>query len=44
MPTPLRSFRVADSLWQKAMKRALKEGVTLSEVIVDALRAYVAKK
>jgi hypothetical protein len=40
--TPLRNVRVADELWDAAKERAAENGETLTEVIVRALRRYVA--
>jgi len=40
----IRSVRVSDQLWLKAMAKAKKNGMTLSEVIVDFLKEYVKKK
>jgi hypothetical protein len=39
--TKHRSIRVEDALWDPAKAKADKEGVNLSEVIREALRAYV---
>lgn len=37
----MRSVRVSDSLWAAVKARAAAEEKTVSEVIVDALKAYV---
>lgn len=39
-PTPLRSVRVPDDVWQAAQRRAAERGETVSAVIVRALRRY----
>jgi hypothetical protein len=39
--TPLRTIRVPDELWRKALKLAAKNGETVSEVIRRALIEYV---
>jgi hypothetical protein len=37
----MRSVRVSDSLWNAVKARATAEEKTVSEVIVDALKAYI---
>jgi hypothetical protein len=37
----MRSVRVSDSLWAAVKARAAAEEKSVSEVIVDALKAYV---
>jgi hypothetical protein len=37
----MRSVRVSDSLWNAVKVRAAAEEKTVSEVIVDALKAYI---
>jgi hypothetical protein len=37
----MRSVRVSDSLWNAVKARAAAEEKTVSEVIVDALKAYI---
>lgn len=39
--TPTRTIRVADDLWLKVQKKAAKQGVTVTSVIIDALEDYV---
>ena len=41
--TPTRTIRVADDLWFAVQKKAAREGVTVTSVIVDALVAYKDK-
>jgi len=36
-----RSVRVSDSLWQAVKDKALADHKSVSEVIVDALKAYI---
>lgn len=42
-PTPLRNIRVADDLWNAAKTTAEARAETLTSVIEDALRRYVAR-
>jgi macrodomain Ter protein organizer (MatP/YcbG family) len=37
----IRSIRVSEQLWRKAMAKAKSEGKTVSEVIVDFLKEFV---
>lgn len=41
MSKNLRAFRVEDELWADALEKAVAEGRTLSDVIREALEAYV---
>ena len=41
--TPTRTIRVSDDLWLAVQKKAAKQGVTVTSVIVDALIAYKDK-
>jgi hypothetical protein len=36
-----RSVRVSDSLWQAVKDKAVSDQKSVSEVIVDALKAYI---
>lgn len=38
--TPLRSFRVPDEVWQAALRRAQREGTTLTTLLVETLEEY----
>lgn len=38
--TPQRTFRVPDDLWQAAQERAARLGVTVSSVLINALRTF----
>jgi hypothetical protein len=40
--TPSRAVRVPDVLWDAARDRAAQDGRTVTSVIIEALRAYVA--
>lgn len=40
MPMPLRSLRIEDELWWRAMDRATREGVSLSAMIREWLEEY----
>jgi hypothetical protein len=37
----VRSVRVSDQLWARAMAKAKSEGKSVSEVIVDFLKEYI---
>ena len=37
----VRSVRVSDQLWARAMAKARSEGKSVSEVIVDFLKDYI---
>lgn len=39
-PTPIRTVRVPDDVWQAAQERAAEKGETVSAVIVRALKRY----
>lgn len=39
--TPTRTIRVSDDLWKAVQRKAALEGVTVTSVIVDSLRAYL---
>lgn len=41
--TPTRTIRVADNLWLAVQKKAAKEKVTVTSIIIEALQAYVDK-
>jgi macrodomain Ter protein organizer (MatP/YcbG family) len=36
-----RSVRVSDQVWQRAKEKANKQGMTVSEVIVDFLKEFI---
>lgn len=42
-PTPIRTVRVPDDVWQAAQDRAAENGETVSAVIVRALKRYGKK-
>jgi len=42
-PTPIRTVRVPDDVWQAAQDRAAEKGETVSAVIVRALKRYGKK-
>lgn len=37
----LRAFRVEDALWDQAIEKSQLEGITVSEVLRDALEKYL---
>jgi len=39
--TPTRTIRVSDDIWLAVQKKAAKEGVTVTSVIIDALEKYI---
>jgi len=40
--TPTRTIRVSDDLWLAVQKKAAKNKITVTSVIIEALEAYVA--
>lgn len=42
-PTPIRTVRVPDDVWQAAQDRAAEKGESVSAVIVRALKRYGKK-
>ncbi len=42
--TPIRGIRVPDALWDDAKAKAAEEGKTVSDVVNDCLRRYLARK
>jgi hypothetical protein len=40
MATPTHTVRVADALWDKAAERAQVNGITITDVVITALREY----
>jgi hypothetical protein len=42
-PTPLRAIRVNDKLWNAAKKKAVKEGTTVTKVIIEALQDFLLR-
>lgn len=44
MPTPLRSIRIDDDLWTAALRAAQAADTTVSDVVRDALREYLANE
>ena len=41
--TPTRTIRDPDELWLAVQKKAAKEGVTVTSVIIKALESYLAE-
>ena len=39
--TPTRTVRIPDDLWLPVQKKAAKEGVTVTSVIIKALETYL---
>jgi len=39
--TPTRTIRVSDDIWLAVQKKASKAGVTVTSVIIDALKDYL---
>ena len=37
----LRAFRVEDALWDQAIEKSQREGITVSEILRDALEKYL---
>lgn len=42
--TPKRGIRVDDDLWEAVRKATLEDETTISDVVRDALRDYLAKR
>jgi hypothetical protein len=40
MATPIRRFRAEDSLWEPAQAKTAAEGITVTDVLRDALERY----
>ena len=40
--TPARNIRINNDLWQAAVARTRSEHCTVTDVVIEALRAYVA--
>ena len=43
-PTPLRNIRIADKLWLAVKKKTIKEGTTITQIVVDAFERYLVSK
>ena len=41
MPKNLRAFRIEDDLWNRAVRKSQRDGVTVSEILRDSLLEYV---
>jgi len=41
--TPTRTIRVPDDLWKDVQKKAAREGVTVTSVILKALETYLTE-
>jgi hypothetical protein len=39
--TPTRSIRIPDDVWFPALRKAEREGRTVTDVVLTALRAYL---
>jgi len=42
MSKKLRAFRVEDELWNQAVRKSQRDGVTVSEILRDSLTQYVS--
>lgn len=42
-PTTLRNIRIEDELWTAAQAKAHADGLPLSEVVRELLRAYISE-
>jgi hypothetical protein len=40
-PTPTRTIRVSDSIWNAAKEKAAKEGHTVTDVVIAALEEFI---
>lgn len=43
-PTPVRSVRITDSLWERLQHIAATQGVSVTDVITDALTRYERRR
>ena len=43
MPTMPRSLRIPEDVWTAAVAKAKAEGITVTSVVVTALRTYLAR-
>jgi len=39
--TPTRTIRVSDDIWLAVQKKAAKEGVTVTSIIINSLENYI---
>jgi len=44
MPTPIRAVRISDKLWNAVKKKAIREGTTVTQVVIDAFERFLASK
>ena len=42
--TPRKTVRVPDAVWEEAKRKAAAEGKTVSDVVNECLRRYLARK
>lgn len=42
--TPNRTVRVPDDVWNEAKRKAAEEGKTVSDVVNECLRRYLARR
>lgn len=40
-PTPTRTIRVSDELWNAAKEKAAEEGFTVTDIVITALEEFV---
>ena len=42
-PTPTRTVRIEDALWERAKAKAKREGTNVSAIVLEAVQRYVAE-
>ena len=42
--TPTRTIRVSDDLWTTVQRKAAQEGITVTSIILSALKDYVEEE
>lgn len=42
--TPIRAIRIPDTLWTAAQERAAADDRTVTDVVIEALRAYTGEQ
>jgi predicted DNA binding CopG/RHH family protein len=40
-PTPTRTIRVSDEIWNAAKEKAAAEGVTVTDIVIIALEEFI---
>lgn len=40
-PTPTRTIRVSDEIWNAAKEKAAAEGITVTDIVITALEEFI---